>query len=74
MRMKKPKWKKAESGGWTDIDVDANIWCPCDTELEDTLYCQNGHTVVCPRCGTEYRVITRVYIQEKIKEEDQIGG
>lgn len=65
----KSKWKKADAGGWTNIDVDANIWCPCDTELQDTLRCQNGDTVVCPRCGKEYRMIVRVYIQERIPDE-----
>jgi uncharacterized Zn-finger protein len=62
----KSKWKKTEAGGYNFSDVDANIWCPCDIEMKNTIYCQGGNEAICPNCGKVYRVIVRISVQEKI--------
>ena len=65
------KWIKAKAGGYVFVDVDYNIWCPCDEVNVETLYCQDGNEVTCPKCGKKYRVITRVTLQEK--EADDVA-
>jgi hypothetical protein len=64
----KPKWKKAESGGWQNVEVDANLWCPCNNEdtLQFSCYGDTSY-YICPNCHKEYRMIVRVTIQERIK-------
>ncbi len=65
------KWIKAKAGGYVFVDVDYNIWCPCDEVNVENLYCQDGNEVTCPKCGKKYRVITRVTLQEK--EADDVA-
>lgn len=67
------KWKKSEAFGWSNVDVDVNIWCPCD-ESKDAEYLRmqdsgSGGTVACPKCGKVYRLITKVLVQEMITDE-----
>lgn len=68
LKKNKVKWKRAEVGGWSNVDVDRFIWCPCDVKLERSLYCQDDCEVVCPGCGKTYRVITKIIVQEKVED------
>ena len=69
------KWKKSEAGGYYNLDIDKVIWCPCGFGFDDGKILElhtgdpgKSKTITCPGCGTMYRMVVRITLEEPMKQ------